>query len=151
MIGIENNTANELIHELMLLETDEIKLNMFNNSLRVKMVECESILHDLRILSLLKNDFLRIKTSNGKEIIVNNLNGSIILPKCLKLSDIELVFAGDDCYEDPELHIASSNGNFTGFLRKDNILVKESKKIDCRNRINYRSFNREPEIDVIIS
>ena len=75
-----------MIHELMLMETDEIKLKNYITSLLVRKVECDSILHDLRLFSLIKsNEFLRIEVANRNELIFYALDNKIIVPKCMKV------------------------------------------------------------------
>ena len=104
--------------------------------------QCDSLHNSFELAKMVVHDeFVHIRQPDGENLITYISNGNIYIPKCSKEIDIEvihqevIVSKKTICFEDIPIIWFQGNKNGTGFITKNKIIIKESKRIDCNGDI----------------
>jgi hypothetical protein len=130
--------------DLQLADEDYRSLEVIEDEKIILKRECNIFLSQLKIFSLLENEFLRTKDFKNNDLILFTSNGQVYKPKCVKIDNIILVDS-ELCYKDIPIKFYVSGFWKNGFLTNDRIIRAVSSLIPCSNLpkfINIPLYNQ---------
>ncbi len=129
------------VSDLTLANMDFDHYIDLKNYATVKNQQCNNFISLLNIISGLEDVFTKAYIRDSGEIILYSTGGNIILPKCIPVSNVQVLERTKECYEDlPVTFKLNENVTMNGFLTKSIILVKFSKKIECYEQSKAKRY-----------
>ena len=132
-------------HEVMLADLDKKTFNVFQIlakiSDKINKKACEIWQNQLNEFTRWKDEFIKIKNSDDKEIILYNNNGILTVPECIMINLINIRI-DDKCKRDIAINFKIKNIEINGYLTDNNIIRENSEAIQC-NKERYVDTNNE--------
>ena len=138
-----------MIDDLMLTEIDYSEFK--TTSLMLNMLQlvnekiCQLSMATINIYSKLDEEFFVFTDFNGNEATLYSDKGTIFIPQCTQIYDIEVIEETTFCYKDFPVQIIHNNRTTNAFLTKEKVIKLTSKQVTCTNHkdtLYLRSTNR---------
>jgi hypothetical protein len=93
---------------------------------------CTNFLSSINVAKLGPNGYFSVIDVNGNELILLNEDGTIFIPQCTPIDSITIEH-NDKCYKDPSISFMLKGQSMSGFLQKNNVIVRHTDVVDCKN------------------
>ena len=126
----KNTGSIEIGSFLAIAELDDHKWNFMKKLLHLDMKICTNFISTINTRRSMTNGFFSVYDVKGNKLTLLNIDGTIYIPDCKPIKTI-YVDKTVNCFEDIPIIFMKDGKNQTGFIIEDNIIKRQSRKIDC--------------------
>ena len=135
------NNSIKIIDELLLTEIDYQKMSIMKLIIHLYTVQntklCQLYKSFINIYAKVQDEFFLFSDFNGNEAVLYSNEGQLFIPKCITLSEIQLIGSTKKCYRDIPVRIRhADNSTSNVFLTRERVIRSTSNLVPCKNNFN---------------
>ena len=140
----------KVIDSLILSEMDYKDFRLTNLLLQIVQLTneklCQMYKSFINLYSKMDDEFFKFFDFNGNEAILYSNQGSLFIPQCKQIDEIEIVTESEFCYKDFPIKIKINNTTLNCFMTQEKIIKLASKKVSCKNHIDQVYFKESKKL-----
>ena len=131
----------KVIDELLLTEMDFQKMSLMRLITHLYTVQntklCQLYKSFMNIYAKVQDEFFLFSDFNGNEAVLYSNEGQIFIPKCITLTEVQLIGETKKCYRDIPVKIRhADNSTDNVFLTRERVIRSTSRLVPCKNNFN---------------
>lgn len=120
----------DIMKEILLADSDFKTLETHRETLKLSQAQniryCKNLISLVRLISYSKNQYYTLYDINGDEMIIENRDGVIFVPSCIKIDLINIKEQKDSCVNNIEVNFFHNNQTIKGFLNQNGIITQQA-------------------------
>ena len=123
----------DIMKEILLADSDFKTIELHKETLRIAQLQnikyCKLLVSQIKLLTNEKDQFFTLNDNDGEEIILENRQGIIYVPNCIKIHLIQLRKQTSFCTNHVEVSFIHKNETINGYLNQNGLITQKVQGI----------------------